>query len=281
MNRSFKMHHIVMNSCFDLVTKVVGRGRTLPDFIIIGAQKAGTTSLYHYLSQHPEIVLSARKELHYFDHSYQKGEYWYRGQFPSVRRNKAVKQIITGEATPNYIFHLRCPSRIRETVPDIKLIAVLRNPVDRAISHYSHVRRYAAEPLSMMEAFLQEQNRLAPEIERMRVDPYYKSTIHQYYSYLSRGKYLDQLERYRNVFPRDRLFLLKAEDLFSNPTMVLEEVYTFLGVSNFFVPDDLCPRNVGGYDRNAASKDVIRFLDDYFRPHNRRLNEYLGRDFGW
>ncbi len=126
--------------------RLTSGSRRLPDFIILGAQRAGTSSLYYYLSQHPQILPAVRKELHFFDDHYRRGLGWYRSQFPT----RGARGTITGEATPYYLSHPHAPARIQRLLPQARLIVLLRNPVERAISHYffevSHQREVVAHP---------------------------------------------------------------------------------------------------------------------------------------
>ncbi len=253
--------------------------RAMPDFIIPGAQKAGTSSLFAYLSQHPEVVPPVTKEAHYFDLKYDRGEAWYRSYFPLVESLKDGA-LITGEASPYYLFHPHCPERIRETVPAVKLIVLLRNPIDRAISHYFHEVRLKFESLSMEEAFAAEEERIGPDIEKMEEDPTYAGFAHQHFSYKKRGIYADQIERYRALFPPEQMLILKAEDLFADPETVTRAVYAYLEIDPDRAPRNARPRNVGSYE-GRVSAPVYDSLAAYFAPHNERLYALLQRDFGW
>ncbi|GGA21388.1 sulfotransferase domain-containing protein [Okeania sp. KiyG1] len=204
---------------------------TLPNFIIIGAQKCGTTSLYRYLTKHPQILPATKKEVHFFDLNFDKGMNWYYSHFP---QKEIPNQTITGEASPYYIFHPHAPQRISQSLPDIKLILLLRNPVDRAVSHYYHNRQFgkSREPLSFEQAIQQEPSRIEPEIDKIMADENYKSLPHRYYSYLSRGIYIEQLLRWLKFFPRKNLLILKSEELWENPRQKMKQVWNFLGVPN-------------------------------------------------
>src|SRR6187200_1451927 len=142
------------------------RGRPLPDFLVIGAQKAGTTALYAYLRWHPGITGPSWKEVSFFDRHWWRGEAWYRGQFPLRAGGRLV-----GEASPSYLFHPLAPERARSLVPDAKLIALVRNPVDRAYSQYQHAVALGREPLSFEDALAAEDERLVGEVERLLADP--------------------------------------------------------------------------------------------------------------
>ena len=132
-------------------------GRPLPDFLILGAQKAGTTALYSYLRKHPSIIGPSWKEVSYFDRHYARGPAWYRGNFPNKLRTRGA---LVGEASPSYLFHPLGPRRVRELVPEARLVALLRDPVDRALSHYNHERALGREPLSFEDALAAEDDRL-------------------------------------------------------------------------------------------------------------------------
>ena len=139
------------------IRDLTAKKRILPSFIIIGAQRCGTTSLYDYLSHHPQIIPSPVKELFYFDDYYTRPIEWYKSFFPTKKEQEKLERdlvasVITGEASPSYFFHPYAAKRIKETLPQIKLILVLRDPIERAYSHYTHIKRVNREPLSFEEA---------------------------------------------------------------------------------------------------------------------------------
>lgn len=255
--------------------------RVLPDFIIIGAQKSGTTSLYGYLGQHPELIASYRKEIHFFDggldpnvDNFKKGEAWYRSNFP-LRRNTSNNQKAF-EASPLYIFNPLVPQRIFELIPEVKLIAVLRNPVERAISHYFHEKRKGFESLPIMQAFRVEEERLKPVIDKQD----YKNNIFIHHSYKRRGLYHEQLKRYLNYFPMSNILVINSETLFMQPHDTLRRVFQFVGVDEEFTINDLKPRNVGS-NRTEIDPDTYEYLKNYFQPHNQDLYELVGKNYGW
>ncbi|HXS47682.1 MAG TPA: sulfotransferase domain-containing protein, partial [Solirubrobacterales bacterium] len=167
--------------------------RPLPDFLIIGAQKGGTTSLHAYLSEHRRVSPSSTKEVHFFDHAYDRGLGWYRAHF---QRSAKAPLSLSGEATPYYLFHPLVPARVAETLPESRLIVILRDPVDRAFSHHNHELALGFEDLPFEEAIEREPERLEGEQERILEDPGYRSFAHQHHSYVSRGRYAEQLERW-------------------------------------------------------------------------------------
>ncbi len=250
-----------------------------PDFIIIGAQKAGTASLYSYIIQHPQVIPASKREIHYFDMYYKKGILWYQSHFPSASQLKDGA-IITGESTPYYMFHPHALKRLYRLLPDVKIIILLRDPIKRAISHYFHEVRRHREPLSIEDAFKREEERIGLEYEKMLKDEYYHSQIYQHYSYKKRGIYIDQIQNCFEKFPSKQILVLKSEDFFSDPKSILKEVFVHLDIDPEFVPPDLNPKNVGNYNERIADT-VIEYLRNYFAPHNKRLYAYLNRDFQW
>jgi hypothetical protein len=256
--------------------------RPLPDFLVIGAQKAGTTALYAYLLRHPAIVGPSWKEVSFFDRHYARGEAWYRGHFPNTLRRRVVERRagvapIAGEASPSYMFHPFAPARVAQLVPDVRLIVLVRNPVDRALSHYHHEVALGRESLSFEDAVEREDERMSGELERMR-DPSYFSHAWWNHTYLARGRYAEQLERWLAVFPRERLLVVPSEDLLGQPADTYARVLEFLGAPPYEL--DAFPRI---FEREYAPMEPAtrRLLAERFTEPNRRLYDLLGRDLGW
>ena len=249
--------------------------RPLPDFLVLGAQKAGTTALYEYLRRHPRITGPSWKEVSFFDRHWARGERWYRGNFPNVTR---TREKLVGEASPSYVFHPLAPQRVREVVPDARLVVLVRNPVDRAHSQYNHEVALGREPLPFEEALDAEEERLRGEDERMAADPRYFSREWWSHTYQARGRYAEQLERWLAVFPRERLLVLSSDDLGSDPARAHAQVLGFLGASPQRL--DSYPRV---YEREYApmKPETRERLAAEFEEPNRRLYELLGRDLGW
>jgi hypothetical protein len=250
--------------------------RGLPDFIIIGAQKAGTTSLFKYLRQHPNIIPAFKKEVKFFDCNYYKGLNWYRSHFP-IPIEMGEEQF-SGEASPHYIFHPLAPTRIAETMPNIKLIALLRNPVDRAFSHYQLNVRRRREKLSFEEAIQREEERLAGMMESILASEPVRLYNFLHYSYLSKGIYIDQLRNWFEHFPREQVLILKSEDFFNDPAGVFQTVLEFLKYPHWALKSYV-KYNSGNY--TGLQPETRLRLQEYFKPHNQKLYEYLGFDFGW
>jgi hypothetical protein len=256
---------------------LTGPLRGLPSVLIIGAQRSGTTSLFNYLAQHPDVLPPLGKEIHYFDLHYARGVRWYRGRFPFSHRLR--KRALTLDASPYYLFHPLAPERAAQLLPDVKLVAVLRNPVDRAFSHYQHEVRDGRESLSFPEAIDREPDRLAGEEERLRREPGYYSYNHHRYAYTRRGLYLEQLRRWVQHFPRSRLAVVQSERLFREPAAESLALYDFLGLRPYRL-EQYAAFYQGNHDRAIPSELRAR-LRAYFEPHNRELYQWLGEEFDW
>ena len=282
------VYHFVRSRYYDGRTTArrnPGRGRLLPDFLIIGTAKSGTTTLYGWLSEHPFIEPAVKKEVHFFDYDYYRGVDWYRSHFPTEQARAAFerehgRRFLTGEASPSYISHEWAPSRVAKTVPRAKLIVAMRNPVDRAYSQFQMSRREAEEPLeSFADAVAAEEMRLRDECDRSRADPRYNSWPIGCWSYLLRSRYAEQVERWFELFRREQFLFVKTEDLESHPQQTLDSVYAFLDLPPY-ANEQLAHLHVSpAYE--PVPPAVRAQLAAYFRPHNERLYELLGVDFGW
>ena len=251
--------------------------RGLPSALIIGGQRCGTTSLFNYLARHPDVLPPLGKEIHYFDLHYARGVRWYRGRFPY--RHRLRGGALTLDASPYYLVHPHAPERAERLLPDAKLVALLRNPVDRAFSHHQHEVRDGRETLSFAEAIDQEPERLAGEEERLRADPGYYSFNHHRYSYTRRGHYVEQLLRWVEHFPRSRLLVLQSERLFRDPAATIGAVQEFLGLRPHR-GETYEPFLQGKYDREIPSELRLRLVT-HFEPYNRALYQWLGEEFDW
>lgn len=254
-----------------------GRGRLLPDFLLIGGAKCGTTSLYDWLSAHPSILPASKKEVHYFDYNFFRGEDWYRSHFALAG---TADGCITGEGSVSYLSNRWAPARAARKLPHAKLIVVLRNPVDRAYSQFQMSRWETLEVCeSFEEAIAWEQERLRPELARIERDRRYNSLEFGVWSYLARSRYAEHLERWLDLFPREQFLFLRAEDMFADPYSALERIDDFLGLSPHR-PGELSHLLDGGKYAPMADETRER-LAAYFRPHNERLRRLTGIDFGW
>jgi hypothetical protein len=258
-----------------LVGRNPGRGRVLPDFVLIGAAKCGTTSLYAWLCEHPFVRRPRRKEIDYFTFHHYRGPDWYRHNFPLASDRKAFaaehgRPFITGEASPNYMFHEQVPQLMAKLLPDVKLLVALRNPVDRAHSQFHMRRRQDQEPLESFGDALE-----AEDSQFVGGDSGAKNRRR---TYLRRGRYAEQLERWFAHFPAEQFHIVELGELSADPQRILGELRQFLGLAPGG-SDELEARFTAKYE--SMPTDVRAHLVEYFRPHNQRLYELLGREFAW
>ncbi|MFL6240527.1 MAG: sulfotransferase domain-containing protein [Actinomycetes bacterium] len=250
--------------------------RTLPDFLVIGAQKSGTTTLYDHIAAHPSVRSAYMKEVHFFDDNYQRGLGWYRANFPWHAGSE--RTWLTGEASPYYILHPLAPRRAADVVPGARILAVLRNPVDRAYSHYQHERAKGTESLPFAEALDREHERIQAAWDQLANGSVERAEALKSYSYVTRGRYDEQLVRWLQHFPREQLLVIKAEDLYGKPAETMVEVFAFLGLPA--VPQATY-RKLNAREYDSLDPAMRQRLCDELRTSVNGLTTLLGRDFGW
>lgn len=252
---------------------------SLPHFLVIGAQRCGTTSLFHYLTQHPKLALPDQKEVHYFDRHYSRGASWYRSFFP-----ESVSGLLSGEASPNYLLSPHAPARIKKDAPAVRLIVLLRDPIERAYSHYQGKRIMGVEPLdSFEEALDSEHERTAAEAARVLRDPHYYSPAHRNFTYVARSLYYQQIVRWLPLFDREQFLFIKSENLFRAPEAVVASVHSFLGIDHI-PPSDLSPRGVGRLGTGTyppIAPKIRERLRKVFWHDATKLASLLGKEFDW
>ena len=235
---------------------------SLPNFLIIGAAKAGTNALYHYLRQHPQVYMSPWKEPKFFafeseadlgfraangrDAPVNASVILDQAEYEELFDDARDDELARGEASTHYLYVERSPARIKALIPDAKLIAVLRNPVDRAFSSYQHLVRDDLEPLDFGAALDAEPQRIAEHYAYL-------------YRYTDMGFYSEQLDRYEKTFPENQLCVLLYDDLRSDPEGTCRRIFSFLGVDEDFVPD-----MSGEYNRSGVPKN--RFMHRLLNP---------------
>jgi hypothetical protein len=204
------------------------------DFLIVGAQKAGTTSLFAYLQHSPMLFLPDVKEVHYFDLNYHQPLRWYHDFFSGLGQNNGV---LYGEASPYYIYHPLVPKRAYEYNPNLKLILLLRDPIERAISHYHHSIKLGLEQEKDMEkAFAKEAERITQDTRKMISGEIEFSPLHQHFSYVDRSIYTPQIQRWLNYFPEEQMMVIQSEAFFAAPEKTLKKIEHFLNVPLFVPP---------------------------------------------
>jgi hypothetical protein len=262
-----------------LISYVGGEWLSPPHFLIVGAQKAGTSALFEILAQHPQIVPPEVKEMHYFDAKPDRyGDVSsYHEMFPS--QQVLLPDKLTFEASPSYLFHPEAPARMAQYSGKMHLIAILRDPVERAFSSWnmyhrfqhlssSHPYRELADPRSFEEAVMDEMKSL--DERHWQNDPI---------AYVKRGIYVDQLSRYYDHFPREQILVLDYDELENKPKIALKKVCSFLKINDKF-DFEVIRSNVSTYE-NAISSKAKKLLNDFYTPYNKKLFELLGRTFNW
>lgn len=259
--------------------------RMLPGFLIVGAERCGTTSMFHLLRQHPAVFSGTlpRKEVHYFDHKYGHGPAWYRCHFPITARTRLATRRggtapVAFEATANYMFHPLAPGRIHHDLPGVRLLVLVRDPVERAYSAHAHQTGYGYENEPFERALELEDARLAGESERMAADPSYASFAHDHHTYRARGYYADQLGRLESLFGRDAIHVVDSDSFFADPGPAYGQVLDFLGLPGHtprFTPQNARPRS-------PMPESLRASLREHFRPHDERLTPWLlGHQPSW
>lgn len=263
--------------------RLTARARVRPNYLLLGAQKAGTTSLHNYLSGHPAVLSASVKEVRYFNRFYANGESWYLAHFPLAARTAAVRRRVgvapaVGEASAVYLFDPRVPERVQAFDDRMRLIAILRDPVERAYSHYQMEVRWEREPLSLDEALEREEAELPQLLEHAMRYPLDTSDGGFPRSYVARGRYAEQLERWLSFFPREQLLVLTSDKLRERPADVMTEVARFLGIPEHRA--ESYPL-VGVREYPEMPADVKALLSAKFRAEDERLAKLLGRELPW
>ena len=253
--------------------------RVLPDFFVIGAGRTGTTSLFHYLFQHPSISRSAYDELGFFDVNFHLGLNWYRSLFPSVLTKfflrLKTKAFLTYDVTPSYVRRPWVAKRIHDIFPSTKLIVVLRNPVDKSYSHYYQSAKYG-EKRTFEEVVKQEMNDIVKWKDKSKDNNYFATKVEN--SILARGFYAEQLPIWFDTFSKKQIMVIQSEELASNTKKIMDDVFQFLELPRFNIPNTK-KVNVSQYEK--MNQDTRELLINFFRPYNEKLNKLLDRNFEW
>lgn len=236
----------------------------MPNFLIIGAQKAGTTSLYYYLKQHPQIYMSPIKEPHFFTYEGEKLGYSTPTRITNVEDycklfQGVLKEIAVGEASPSYIYSPKVPERIQHYIPDAKLIAILRHPAERAYSNFVHNIQHGSEPLQdFAQALRKEEKRVCDN-----------QAFHLHYK--QKGFYYVQMRRYFDRFNRSQIKVYLYEDLITDPISMLQNIFQFLGVDETFTPNVSNRYNVS----NTPKNEILRTLVERLKPIKPVFRQFL------
>lgn len=249
----------------------------LPSFLIIGAMKCGTSSLYHYLTQHPRVIEASKKEVHYFDFNNELGIPWYRSHFPKESSLKPINAI-TGEASPEYMYHPRAASQCHLLLPNAKIIVMVRDPVERSFSQYSHYKRFGEEHLTFEEAIESEQERLEGAFENYLLNKYYWNWNYFKYGYLAKSRYFEQLVPWYKLYGKSSIMVINSSDFYANTRETTNKVFNFLDLEDHTL--DSYP-NMFESKKSSMSNETRNKLTNYFKEHNKNLYQLIGQNFDW
>lgn len=260
------------------------RFRVRPSVLLVGTQRGGTTSVFRALRQHPAFAGPiGRKGVHYFDVEYERGPDWYVGHFPlqsSVSRQarRAGRPVVVGEASPFYMAHPLAGRRIGADLPDVKVVVLLRDPIERAYSAHAHELARGHETESFESAIALEPQRLAGEVERLIAEPGYRSRAMRHHAYLFRGHYVDQLRALAQYVDPERILVLDSHRYFEQPVSEFGRLLEFLGLP---ATDDVIHDRHNVRPRSPLSDAVHDRLVDHFAPYDAALAEWLGWEPSW
>ena len=253
--------------------------RVLPDFLVIGVGRSGTTSLYYYLDQHPSIVKSSYDEIGFFDDNFHLGLSWYRSMFTTIFTKFLIKlktkYFMTYEVTPWYVRRPWTARRIKKIFPNIKLIIVLRNPIDRTYSHY-HLSTQNDEKRDFKAVIKEDMKNISQWDITEKNDSYFSNQVQN--SKLARGFYYEQIIPWFELFSKEQIMIISSEDLASKTQSTLREIFSFLELPIYDIKNTE-KVNVSKYSK--MDQETRNFLIDFFRPYNEKLFEYLNREFDW
>lgn len=247
--------------------------RKLPDFLMLGAMKAGTTFLFHHLNQHPDVKMSRIQEINYFAKRYHRSLRFYRSFFPLQSDRK-----LTGESGIYYLLHPCAAQRVKKHLPNAKFIVLMRNPIHRAYSNYNQIKQVDFVK-NFDEAIALEKERTSKYLDKIKNRTYYRSIEFEAYSYAARGLYAHQLKYWFEHFPKEQFYFVKSEELFADPQNVFDELHDFLGLSAYKY-ENIEPQNVRGYEMEM-SKETEDYLKEFYREDMLELQKMIGKKFSW
>ena len=251
---------------------VTASSRVLPDFLIIGGVRCGTTSLYYNICQHPSVLPAAYDEIGFFDDNFHLGLNWYRSMFPTKNTmNKVRRQTgkaVTGEDTPFYIWNRDAMKRIKELLPEIKLIVILRNPVNRTYSNYHLGCRDNIENRSFSQAVEDDIELINKKKEKGET----LSNLDFKKTYIGKSLYFEQLEQWFKIFDAKQIHVIFTEDLRDNPENTMKSVYDFLGLDDFSL-ETYEKQKMFEYDN--MDEEIRERLTTYFKSHNEQLSKLI------
>ncbi len=256
------------------ISGITASSRVLPDFIIGGTVRSGSTSLYYNICEHPSVLEASYDEIGFFDSNYHLGIEWYRSMFPKQKEMNEIRKstgfAITGEDTPFYFWKKEAIERISEMIPDIKIISIFRNPVDRAFSNYNLGIRLKTEELSFEESIEEELNYIKRNGFRNAVD--------RKRSYISKGIYEKQIKFWFEIFPKEQIHILSTEDMHKNPEKELQKIFKFLEIPEYTIKNPQKQKSAKYEKMNEKTRE--RLLN-YYQPFNEKFFKIINQKFDW
>ena len=269
--------------------------RMLPDFIIIGGAKCGTTSLFSYILNHPQVNSPTLKEISFFEHVSKTNKNWYRSHFPLKKSG-----IITGEATPAYLVHPFAPERISNFIPNVKLIILLRNPIDRAYSAFNYMVNLGAQITDDFEYVIEQELKRIKILEESPINEINEKNFDYTltFSYLRHGIYVNYIKNWLKFFPKNQIHIIHTQELNKNTDKILSDVFTFLNLPNHEINFNKSNQNIrkifvqGGKEFDSGKKMNVQHyekmdeklqkkLKKFYEPYNEELFNLLGKRFDW
>ena len=256
------------------VSGITASSRVLPDFIIVGTVRSGTTSLYYNICEHPSVLPAAYDEIGFFDSNYNLGIEWYRSMFPKQKEIEEVRKntgfAITGEDTPFYFWKKEAIDRIFQCVPNVKIISIFRNPVDRAYSNYNLGVRANTEKSTFEDA-------IDEEIEFLENNSF-RDSIDQKRSYITKGVYEKQMKSWFDVFPRKQIHILSTEEMEQKPQETLLKIFKFLEIPEYTIKN---PQKQKSAKYEKMNVETRKRLLDYYQPFNEKFFKIINQRFNW
>jgi hypothetical protein len=277
--------HFLGSKLFDAYSKLTSFNHILPNFYIIGGQKCGTTSMFEYLSKHPSVFPAAAKDIRFYDKYFHKGQDWYKTYFPS-KTEETFNQLFhknsiqTVDATERYLEHPLAAIRIKKITPNAKFIILLRNPIDRAFSHYMMNVDRNMESLSFEESLLKEHSRIDNKLEKMQNDSSFYDDNYFRYGYTDRSIYVTKLKRWLSIFSREQFLIIQSEEFLEKPDLIYKQTIEFLGLKKWTL-NNFKQFKKRDYKIPQMKPETRENLIKLFEPHNQQLYNLLGKKFNW
>ena len=267
---------------YNLFRQITSGIRVLPDFILFGGTRSGVMTLTKYIQEHPDV--SIIRNIHFFEYTFTNNVGWYKRYFPTsfyknFFRVKHKRKLVVGESTGTYLFHPDVPKRIRENIPNVKLIVMLRNPINSLYSKYNHYRNEGLESSSLEDAIKMEMKRIKIGNERKELrinNPDFDNHVN--FNYLRHGHYAEKLKNWLKIFPKEHILILTNDEFNADIDKTMKQTFDFLSLPNYTIKNKI-KHSVGRYPKMQES--VRKLLVDYFRSYNQEFYKLIGKELDW